>query len=137
MRLLFESHPCMYPVPPHFYLLGIGHEIINSFPLTPLCICNSDMVFIRIRRIRTPQVGSKTLGIKELLMAISHHFQTLTYQPLPGTMLEYVRLCWVILGCDGYNLVTVLVTDWPEPCNHPGRGRKDYATEFDVSLSLS
>jgi len=42
-------------------------------------------------------------------LAISHHFQTLTYQPLPGTMLEYVGLCWVIFGSDGYSLVTVLV----------------------------
>jgi len=45
--------------------------------------------------------------IKEGLMAISHHFQTLTYQALPTVMLEYVGLCWVIFGCDGYNLVTV------------------------------
>ena len=52
-------------------------------------------------------------------------------------MLEHVGLCWVILGCDGYNLVTVLVTDWPEPCNHPERERKDDVAEFDVSLSLS
>jgi len=40
-------------------------------------------------------------------LAISHHFQTLTYQALPGTMLEYVGLCWAIFGYDGYNLVTV------------------------------
>ena len=39
-------------------------------------------------------------------LAISHHFQSLTYQPLPGVMLVYVGLCWVIFGCDGYNLVT-------------------------------
>jgi hypothetical protein len=34
-------------------------------------------------------------------------------------------------------MVTVLVTAWPELRNHPGRGRKDDATEFGVSLSLS
>jgi hypothetical protein len=33
-------------------------------------------------------------------------------------------------------MVTVLVTACPEPCNHLGRGTKDDATEFDVSLSL-
>ncbi len=55
------------------------------------------------------ELATQGLGIKERLMAISHHFQTLTYQPLPGTMLEYVGFCWVIFGCDGYSLVTVLV----------------------------
>jgi hypothetical protein len=34
-------------------------------------------------------------------------------------------------------MVTVLVTAWPEPCNHLGWERKDDAAEFDVSLSLS
>jgi hypothetical protein len=52
-------------------------------------------------------------------------------------MLEYLGLCWAILGCGGYNSVTVFVTAWPEPCNHLGGGRKDDPTEFDVSLSLS
>jgi hypothetical protein len=40
-------------------------------------------------------------------LAISHHFQTLIYQGLPGAMLEYVGFCWVIFGCGGYNMVTV------------------------------
>jgi len=57
-------------------------------------------------------------------LAISHHFQTLTYQALPGTMLEYVGFSWVIFGCGGYNSVTVFVTIWPEPCNHLGGGEK-------------
>ena len=46
--------------------------------------------------------------------AIFHSFQILTYQPLPGTMLEYVGFCGVIFGYGGYNLVTVSVTAWPE-----------------------
>jgi hypothetical protein len=46
---------------------------------------------------------SSGMGIKERKMAISHHFQTVTHQPLPGTMLEYVGLCWIIFGCGGYN----------------------------------
>ena len=57
-------------------------------------------------------------------LAISHHFQALTDQGLPGTMLEYVGLCWVIFGHDGYSLVTVFVTIWPEPSNHLGGGEK-------------
>ena len=94
---------------------------------------------IRVQgRDRTGTVKTtKGFSVLNNKLAISHHFQTLTHQPLPGTMLEYVGLCWVILGCYSYNMVTVLVTDWPELCNHPGRGRKDDATEFDVSLSLS
>jgi hypothetical protein len=56
--------------------------------------------------IESPTRGF-SVRINEL--AISHHFQTPTYQALPGTMLEYVGFCWVIFGCGGYNLVTVLV----------------------------
>jgi hypothetical protein len=39
--------------------------------------------------------------------AISHHFQPLTDQGLPGAMLGYVGFCLVIFGCGGYNLVTI------------------------------
>jgi hypothetical protein len=39
--------------------------------------------------------------------AVSHQFQPLRNQALSNLMLEYVRLCWVIFGSDGYNIVTV------------------------------
>jgi hypothetical protein len=54
-----------------------------------------------------PPTRGFSVRINEL--AISHHFQALTHQPLTGTMLEYVGLCWVIFSCGGYNLVTILV----------------------------
>jgi hypothetical protein len=38
--------------------------------------------------------------------AISHYFQLLRYQALTRAMLDYVGLCWVILGFDGYKMVT-------------------------------
>ena len=60
--------------------------------------------------LKVPEGGiepaTQGLGIKERLMAISHHFQTLIYQPVPGTILEYVGLCWVIFGSSGYKIVT-------------------------------
>jgi len=59
-----------------------------------------------------PPTRGFSVRINEL--AISHHFQSLTAQGFPGTMLEYVGFCWVIFGYDGYNLVTVSVTAWPK-----------------------
>jgi hypothetical protein len=41
------------------------------------------------------------------IQAISHHFQVLIYQLLTRVKLEYVGLRWVILGFDGYKMVTV------------------------------
>ncbi len=58
-------------------------------------------------------------------MAISYHFQTLTYQALPGTMLEYVGFCWAIFGYDGYNLVTVRVGRWGPSQRPPLLHKKD------------
>jgi hypothetical protein len=54
-----------------------------------------------------PPARGFSVRINEL--GISHHFQALTGQGFPGTMLEYVGFCWVIFGSDGYSLVTVLV----------------------------
>jgi hypothetical protein len=41
------------------------------------------------------------------IQAIFHHFQVLIYQVLTKVKLEYVGLCWVIFGFDGYKIVTV------------------------------
>jgi hypothetical protein len=57
-----------------------------------------------MEEIEPPTRGFSVLNNE---LAISHLFQALTDQGLPGTMLEYVGFCWVIFGCGGYNLVTV------------------------------
>ena len=39
--------------------------------------------------------------------AILHHFQLLKYQTVTNPKLDFVGVYWIMLGYDGYNLVTV------------------------------
>ena len=55
----------------------------------------------------TVERTTRGFSVLSVPRAISHHFQALTDQGLLWTMLEYVGLCWVIFGFDGYNMVTV------------------------------
>ena len=41
--------------------------------------------------------------------AIAHHFQLIKYQAVTKVKLDFVCLYWIILGYDGYSLVTVLL----------------------------